>query len=211
MLKKKIENFWYYHKVKVIVGIFAVVFIFLGWKFDKGGLSDLEIGYVIENHNFILEGKKVEEVKAAFESIIHDVDGEKTEKEEKDVLFVPLIGQRIELEFGLGICHILLLDKQTLTTFINNYFFEPLDSYAEKYNIDISNYPEVIADPLGTNEPKVYALPVKDMQLLLDMGLPEDFYLAIRLPNEKDKDDVLRVKNAHIVLDYILSESMSEK
>ena len=50
------------------------------------------------------------------------------------------------------------------------------------------------------------------MQLLLDMGLPEDFYLAIRLPNEKDKDDVLRVKNAlYSFLDYILSESMSEK
>ena len=59
MLKKKIEKFWYYNKVKVIVGIFAVIFIFLGWKFDQGGLSDLEIGYVVENHDFILEGENL--------------------------------------------------------------------------------------------------------------------------------------------------------
>lgn len=202
MLKKKIENFWYYNKVKVIVGIFAVIFIFLGWKFDQGGLSDLEIGYVVENHDFILEGEKFDEAKTVFESIIHDVDGKN-----KDVLFVPLIGQRIELEFGLGICHIFLLDKEILTTFISNHFFSPLDHYVEKYNIDISGFPEVIVDPLDTNEPKVYALPVKDMQLLLDMGVPEDFYIAIRLSKEKEKGDVMRVENAHIVLDYILSDS----
>ena len=57
-MRKKIENFWYYHKIKVIVGIFAAIFIFLGWKFDAG-VSDLEIGYVIENHKFILEGENL--------------------------------------------------------------------------------------------------------------------------------------------------------
>lgn len=202
-MRKKIENFWYYHKFKVIVAIFAAIFIFLGWKFDTGGVSDLEIGYVIENHKFILEGEKFEEIKAEFESLIHDVDGD---GENKEVLFTALIGQRIELEFGIGISHILLLDKEILTIFIDNPFFESLDHYVEKYNIDISSYPEVIADPLEKGEPKVYALPVKNMPLLLDMGLPEDFYFAIRLPKEKEEDDVMRVKNAHIVLDYILSD-----
>lgn len=200
MIKKKIENFWYYHKIKVIVAIFAIVFILLGWNFNDGGLSDLEIGFVIENHDFYLE--ETEEVEALFESIIQGKD-----EENKDVLFVPLVGPRLELELGIGICHILLLDIETLVPFIGNYFFEPLDHYVEKYNIDISDFPEVIADPLDENDPKVYALPVKDMQLLTDMGLPEDFYFAIRLSKPSEKDDEMRIENAHIVLDYILNYS----
>ena len=117
-MRKKMENFWYYHKFKVIVAIFAIVFIILGWNFNDGEVSDLEIGYVIENHNFILEGEKFEEVKAEFESLIHDVDGD---GENKEVLFTALIGQRIELEFGIGILIFLLLDKEILL-FIDNPF-----------------------------------------------------------------------------------------
>lgn len=207
-MRKKMENFWYYHKFKVIVAIFAIVFIILGWNFNDGEVSDLEIGYVIENHNFILEGEKFEEVKAEFESLIHDVDGD---GENKDVLFTALMGQRIELEFGIGISHILLLDKEILSVFIDNPFFEPLDRYVEKYNIDISDFPEVHTVPYGTTEPKVYALPVKEMPLLLDIGLPEDFYFTIRFPKEKEKGDVMRVENAHIVLDYILDDGQKRK
>lgn len=200
MISKKIENFWYYHKIKVFVAIFLIVFILLGWNFNAGGLSDLEIGYVMDNHIFYVE--KLDEAKILFESIINGQDGKN-----KDVLFVPLAGPRLELELGLGICHIILIDKDTLAPFIGNHFFESLEYYVEEYNIDISDFPEVIADPLGTNNPEVYALPIKDMQFLLDMGFPEDFYFTIRLPKPKDKDDAMRVENAHIVLDYILNYS----
>ncbi|MDQ2085580.1 hypothetical protein RBH29_03920 [Herbivorax sp. ANBcel31] len=200
---KKIENFWYYHKVKVFVAIFALTFIILGFRFNTGSNPDLEIGYVIENHGFALQN--LEESQSVLESIIHKID--KDDEEDAEILLMPLAGPRIEIELGIGISHILIMDIETLEPFIDNYFFEPLDQYVDEYNIDISKHPEVVADPLDTNEPKVYALPVKYMQFLLDMGFPEDFYFTIRLPKEDEEDDIMKIKNAHIVLDYVLNYS----
>lgn len=200
MIIKKIENFWYYHKVKVFVAVFAIVFILLGSISGPSGEVDLEIGYVIEDRDISLQNQQ--ETTALFESLINGKDGENAE-----VSFLPLTGERIGLEFAIGISHIILLKKETLEPVINNYFFEPLDYYVDKYNIDISDFPEVLADPKKTNNFQVYALPIKDFELLLDMGFPEDYFFTIRLPNENDSDDVMKNRNAHIVLDYILSYS----
>ena len=192
MIINKIENFWYYHKIKVFVAVFAIVFILLGSISGPSGEVDLEIGYVIEDRDISLQNQQ--ETTALFESLIHGKDGKNTE-----VSFVPLTGERIGLEFVIGISHIILLDKETLEPVINTYFFEPLDDYVDKYNIDISEYPEVFADPQKTNNYQVYALPIKDFKLLLDMGFPEDYFFTIRLPNENDSDDVMKNKNAHVV------------
>ncbi len=197
MIKKKIENFWYYHKVKVFVGIFAILAILIAGSADSGGEADLEIGYIIGKSEFVLEN--MNEKIPVFEQLIQAKD-----KEKAIISVVPLTSSRLELEFAIGISHILLLDKETLVPFVKNYFFEPLDNYVDKYDIDISDYPEVKADPSNTNDYRVYALPVKEMDLLLEMGFPEDYYFTIRLPKEKESDDVMRNKNAHIILDYIL-------
>ena len=197
MIRKKIENFWYYHKVKVFVGIFAIIAILIAASADSGGEADLEIGYVIGKSEVVLQN--LNEQIPVLERLIQAKD-----KEKAIISVVPLTSSRLELEFAIGISHILLLDKETLVPFVDNIFFEPLDNYVDKYNIDIGNYPEVKADPGNTNDYRVYALPVKEMDLLLKMGFPEDYYFTIRLPKEKESDDVMRNKNAHIILDYIL-------
>lgn len=198
MIRKKIENFWYYHKVKVFVAIFAIIAILIAGSADSGGEADLEIGYVVGNSEFILQN--MDEKTALFESLI-----EGTDKEKAIVSVLPLTISRLELEFTIGISQILLLDRETLLPFIDSPFFEPLDSYVNKYNINVSDFPEIKADPNETNNYKIYAIPVKDMKLLLEMGFPEDYFFTIRLPKEKDANDVVRNKNAHIILDYILS------
>lgn len=200
MIKKKVENFWYYHKYKVIIGILAIVTFLIAGGADSGGEVDLEIGYVISNEEVILQN--ADEKIALFESLIQGQD-----KEKAFVSILPLTPSRIELEFVIGISQILILDKETLMPFINHKFFEPLDNYVDKYNIDLSDFPEVMADPSETNNYQVYALPIKDMDLLVEMGIPENYYFTIRLPKEKEQDDVIKNKNAHIILDYILGNS----
>lgn len=197
MLRKKIENFWYYHKYKVIIAIIAVITIAIASSGDTGGEADLEIGYVLGNNEIVLQN--VDEKKALFESLVQGKD-----KEKAVVSILPLTASRLEIEFVIGISQIFLLDKETLLPVINHQLFEPLDDYVNKYNIDLSNYPEVKADPDGTNSNKVYALPVKEMDLLMEMGFPEDYYFAIRLPKQTDSDDIMKNKNAHTILDYIL-------
>ena len=201
MIRKKIENFWYYHKVKVIVGIFAIIAIFIINSADSGGEADLEIGYIIGDREIVLQ--TVNEKMHVFDQILEAKD-----KEKAVISVVPLTSSRLEVEFVIGISHILLLDKETLVPLIENRFFEPLDNYVDIYNIDIKDFPEVKADPENKNEYKVYALPIKEMDLLLEMGFPEDYYFTIRLPKENDSDDVIRNKNAHLFLDYILSEQI---
>ncbi|MEN2776451.1 hypothetical protein [Acetivibrio clariflavus] len=200
MFRKKLENFWYYHKYKVIIAIFAIITIIVASSGDSGGEADLEIGYVIGNREVILQN--LDENKALFESLIQGKD-----KEKAIVSILPITPSRLEVEFVIGISQIFLLDKETLLPIINHHFFEPLDSYVDKYNIDLSGFPEVKADPDGENNYKVYAIPVKKLDMFLEMGFPEDYYFAIRLPKENDKDDVMRNKNAHIVLEYILKNS----
>ncbi|NLL04292.1 MAG: hypothetical protein GX270_00565 [Clostridiaceae bacterium] len=197
MIRKKIENFWYYHKVKVFVGIFAFIAILVISAADSGGEADLEIGYIIGESEIVLQN--VNEKMSALEELIEAKD-----KQKAVISVVPLTSSRLELEFAIGISHILLLDKETLVPFAKYRFFESLDNYVDKYDIDISDYAEVKADPDNKNEYRVYALPVKEMDILLEMGFPEDYYFTIRLPKEDESDDVMRNKNAHIILDYLL-------
>jgi len=68
MFRKKLENFWYYHKYKVIIAIFAIITIIVASSGDSGGEADLEIGYVIGNREVILQN--LDENKALFESLI---------------------------------------------------------------------------------------------------------------------------------------------
>lgn len=198
MIGKKIENFWYYHKFKVIIAIFAVILIIIAGGTGSGGEADLEIGYVLGDSEIIL--KNAEEKVALFESLLEGKD-----KDKAFVSVLPLTPSRIEIEFVIGISQILLLNKETLEPLINHIFFEPLDKYVDKYNIDLTDFPEVKAAAGDSKDQKVYALPVKECDLLIEMGIPEDYYFTIRLPKENDSDDARKNKNAHIILDYILS------
>jgi len=200
MIRKKIENFWYYHKIKVFVVIFAIITISIAGSNSSGGEADLEIGYVIGDEEVLLQD--TDKNIALLESLIQGKD-----KENASVSVLPLTPSRLELEFTIGISHILILDKETLLPFVDYHFFEPLDKYVDKYNMDISECPEVKADPNATDDYKVYALPVKQIDFLLEMGFPENYYFTIRLPKQDDSDDIVRNKNAHIILDYMLEYS----
>ncbi len=198
MIKNKIANFWYYHKFKILVVLSAIILFSLGLNINLDGVSDLEIGYVIEESDVILKNQQL--TTNQFESLIS-----KTRKKDARVSFLPLTGSHFEVEFTLGISQIILLDKITLERYINFPFFEPLDDYVTRYNINIKDFPELLTKTKDSEDFHVYALPLKDMKLLLDMGIPEDYYFTIRLPKMSKPDDVLRNQNAHIVLDYILS------
>lgn len=197
MFWKKIENFWYYHKYKVIIAIFAIVAIIIAGSSDNGGDVDLEIAYVLGNNEIVLQN--VDEKRALLESLIPGKD-----KENGIISFVPLTTSRLEVEIVIGISQVLILDKETLLPLLEHSIFEPLDNYVEKYKLDLNDFPEVKANSGETDDTRVYAIPVKELDFLAEMGFPEDYYFAIRFPKENDSDDVKKNKNAHIILDYIL-------
>lgn len=197
MLWRKIDNFWYYHKYKVLIAIFAIIAIIIAGSNNSGGEVDLEIAYVLGNNEIVLQN--VDEKRALLESLIPGKD-----KEKGIISFVPLTPSRLEVEIVIGISQVLILDKETLLPLLDYSVFEPLDNYVEKYNLDLNDFPEVKANSDETENTKVYVLPVKELNFLAEMGFPEDYYFTIRLPKENDSDEVMKNKNAHIILDYIL-------
>ncbi|TYQ17797.1 UNVERIFIED_CONTAM: hypothetical protein Cloal_0169 [Acetivibrio alkalicellulosi] len=199
MFSKKIENFWYYHKTKVIVIAFLIIFIAISWDFNRSQYIELEIAYVLEDQVISWEG--MQEVNQIFESVL-----QKEDDEIEGIQFTPLQGAMIDYQIAMPSAHIFLVDDKTLEKYIDIVLFEPLDHYVEKYNIDISNHPEIIVDSKDTDG-IVYALPFKKLKFLVDYGFPEyDYYFTIRIPHDNTYD-IRGNENAHTILKYILDNS----
>lgn len=204
MSSSKFENFWYYHKVKVILAVICIIGLVCIIKFTAGKNAgpDVAIAYVTDGRTVPEEVE--DHITLFLEDAIEDVNNDKI----KNLDFVPLMGPRIDLEFVAEGSEIVLMDGGTLRKLINTGVFEPLDNQIGRLKLDLESIPEVNAKLEGEKEKHFYAIPMRHIPFFLDLGFPsDDYYLTIRSNNSGSKLSVAQSKNAQAVVDAILGYS----
>lgn|GEM_PF-1885318 len=198
-MKSKISDLWYYYKAYIVAGLFILTVAFVLIFSIGNNQPDIQIGYVTDGREL---GDDVERaINSYFENVIQDVN-----KDDKKILdFVPMMGTRVDVEFSDEGVQIMLIDGHTLQIYKEQGAFEPLDEFVNKYQIDISGNEEIMAAPPGQSEKYIYALPMSNVQYLLDCGFPPDnYYLTIRVEYEKNETTEMKNNNAHKVLEKML-------
>lgn len=203
---KDLDNFWYYHKFKLLGAILVIVAAVFIIKTGGGIKPDVELAYVTDGR--IISQEAEEYLRECFAPKITDVNGDKN----RNTAFVPLQGPRIDMEFVAEGSQIVLMDGFTLEKFINQGLFEPLDAYAAKLQLDFDKYPGVSAKADETGEVHTYAIPMAYIPFLLKIGFPsENYYLTVRAANTKDKKALEKEKNAYGIMDVLFEENAQEQ
>lgn len=199
-MNKKIENFWYYHKIKVFIVLFLVVSAIVTIKLTGKKIEpDITLAYVTDGR--VLPEDREKDINRKLAAVIQDVNGDK----KKQMALVPLSGPQIDLEFISGDLQVVLMDGNTLNKYIATGALEQVDEYLGKYKLDLSNNPEVSATVEDGNTPHTYAIPVKNINFLLNVGFPPDnYYLTICGDKGKNDSDHNRNRNAHAIVDEML-------
>lgn len=199
-MSEKLSNFWYYYKYHVLVGL-VVILIAIPIIILAGGDTepDIQIGYTTDGRQISEEAQ--EHVNKELQKDIQDVndDGLKT------LAFVPMMGQRVDVEFSTSGVQIMLIDGYNLQRFMERGAFEPLDELVKKFNIDIAGADMIKAKLEGQSDEHIYALPMKKIKYLLDLGFPpENYYLTVRVEYDNNKSSKTKNENAYAVLEEML-------
>ncbi len=199
-MNKKLENFWYYHKIKVFVVLFIVVSAIVAIKFTGKKIEpDITFAYVTDGR--VLPEDTENDIRRNLEAVIQDANGDR----KKQMALISLSGPRVDLEFISGDLQVVLMDGNTLNKYITTGALEQVDEYLSKYNLDLGNNPEVKATVEDGKDQHTYAIPVKNIDFLLDAGFPPDYYY-LTICTEKGQNDSQRTKssNAHAIVDEML-------
>jgi len=199
-MKSKLENFWYYHKIKVIILIVVIITgIFIMTITGKTVDPDVLVSYVSYFNRIPKETEvSIDEYLA---NTIKDINKDNKKK----LTLVPLDGPRVALEFTSEGSQIVLVDGSTLRQYIATGVFEQVDDLVNKYELDISKNTEVRAKVEDNTEVHTYAIPMKNIPFLLKAKFPADnYYLAIRALKNKNEIAVEKNKNAHEIVEVIL-------
>lgn len=196
----KFENFWYYHKFKVLGAIIVVCVIVITVMTARGHAKpDVEIAYVTDGR--IVSDDVINYMNQYFAPGIQDVNGDN----KKVTAITPLEGPRIEMEFYIEGSQIILMDGGTLYKFIGAGVFKPLDDYIEKYGIDLSKYPDISTKTEWDDTIHTYAIPMECIPTLLDVGFPsENYFLTVRAIENKNTSVQEKQKNAASIVDLLL-------
>jgi|GEM_PF-218091 len=211
--KKKWENFWYYYKIHVFVGVFIAIILIVTLKDCANNIPpDLQISYI--GSSYIKD-----ELVQAFEEKISNIITDTNNDGKKETLFQVLpitdevseqniaIQQKIMVELAAGETKLYLVDKQNLQKLGTQGVFEPLDDVAEQYGIDLNANPEVKFTVTDSTEAHIYAVPLKGSLLLKELQIKDDdIYAAIRIMTDKQKQNEekkLQYENARRALEEL--------
>lgn len=202
--KEKLDNFWYYHKVKIFAGLLLIIIVVVSTRFiDKKIEPDVQVGYLTDGRT--LPEDTVKGINDFLASDIIDVNKDKI----NEVAFVPIqFGPKIDMDLVAGESQIIMMNGDSMRKFVKTGVLESLDDIVKKFKLDVSNSPEVITEADGADKAHVYALPLRNIKFLLKLGFPaEDYYLTVRVANIQETGSIEKNKNAFVILDRFLEEA----
>lgn len=205
-----VENFWYYHKWKVIAGVLLVIALWAGITFyidtlkkseETGDITVVSVFSGAYTHKKMnLEERLADSIK--------DVDGDG----EISVNYTAhYIGTRdtdedkvaqAQFEQGLSKCYgdIMLFDETRLDDYIKKDIFEPIENY-----VDLSNIPQ--EDIVKRNDVAV-AVRLTNSKLLRDMDFAIDVYVSVVfIPDDADEKLLASRENAKGAIAKLLEQS----
>ena len=213
--RKKWENFWYYYKIHVIVGVFIAILLAITLRDCANNIEpDLTIAYMGKNY---ISEEIGQVLKDQLSKVLADVNND----ERVELSFLPIIltddiksetdiamQQKAMIVIASGEAQMFLLDSSNLKKLISQGALQPLDDVVSQYNIDIEQYPEIKATAEGEQEPHIYGLPLDGNRIFEEKGLQtEDLYIAIRVMSQGDQNKAKVVSmydNAFRALDAIM-------
>lgn len=205
-----LENFWYYHKWKVIAGVLLVIALWAGITFYIDTLKkSKETGdiTVVSVFSGAYTPERMDLDKKLADSV-DDIDGDgevtvtcteyyiSTANSDEDK------ASQAQFEQGLAKCYgdVLLFDKTSLDKYVKKDIFEPIDKY-----VDLTNIPE---EDIVKRGDVAVAVRLTDSQILRDMNFAVDVYVSVVfIPDDADEKLLASRENAKGAIAKLLEKS----
>ena len=88
--------------------------------------------------------------------------------------------------------------------------FEPIPELADKYGIDLNEFPELKVIIEETGEDNIYGLPLKGSRIFEEKGFKtEGHYVALKVVALKEKEDETKMAmydNAYSIIDKLMEK-----
>lgn len=205
-----LENFWYYHKWKVIAGVLLVIALWAGITFYIDTLKKAEETgdiTVVSVFSGAYTPERMDLDKRLADSV-DDIDGDgevtvtcteyyiSTANSDEDK------ASQAQFEQGLskGYGDVLLFDKTSLDKYVKKDIFEPIDKY-----VDLTNIPE---EDIVKRGDVAVAVRLTDSQVLRDMNFAVDVYVSVVfIPDEAEEKLLASRENAKSAIAKLMEKS----
>lgn len=205
-----LENFWYYHKWKVIAGVLLVIALWAGITFYIDTLKKAEETgdiTVVSVFSGAYTPERMDLDKRLADSV-DDIDGDggvtvtcteyyiSTANSDEDK------ASQAQFEQGLskGYGDMLLFDKTSLDKYVKKDIFEPIDKY-----VDLTNIPE---EDIVKRGDVAVAVRLTDSQVLRDMNFAVDAYVSVVfIPDDADEKLLASRENAKSAIAKLMEKS----
>ena len=198
--QKKWDNFWYYYKIHVYVGIFILVFIIMTVRDCMQNVEpDVSFFYMGIN----LQPTHIEHIEQDWREVIQDVNNDG----KKYVLIASAFDiQKLQLLIMTREAQLLLLDKENFTNYASHGAFYPLDEFIARHNLTFEDYPEIRITPEEAQKESIYGIPIEKNRFFTDLGLiTKERYLVLIPPGIKPNPKEIAIyENAYAILERIL-------
>lgn len=199
--KKRWENFWYYHKPHVYIGVFVLGLVIMTVRDCMQRVDpDVSLYYMGAD----LQMLQIEKMEQLLIDAIEDVNNDG----KKHVLIGSATDLRkLQIVVMTRDTQLIVLEREHFDAYAVNGVLYPLDEVVEKYHLEFGDHPEVRITPLEEQEEHVYGIPLEENPLFAEVGLTtKGKYLAMIPPGVKPnpKEEKL-YKNAHMILEKIIT------
>jgi hypothetical protein len=192
--RDKLENFWYYYKTYVLIGIGAVLLVLLGFCSlgSNAPEPDLNIALITDEY-LLIDQEQLETAFADNMPVDTNQDGIKV------AYLNALIGldtnpsgrQVVDMEAAVGPSKLMILDESALQAYANENFVMDLRGHVD--------------DSLLPGEGPVFALPIRAGSFLADYIQTDGLYICVKSERPNDGDAVAReYENAFAILKMIV-------
>lgn len=199
--KKKWENFWYYYKIHVGVGIFAAIFLVIT---IRDCAQNIEPDVTLVYMGMDLQPNHITHMEEEFLEILQDANNDGKKK----ISILPVTNeQKLQLLVITRDAQLLVLERRIFEAYAQLGAFQPLDMFIEPYQINITAHPEIQRIPQEEQEEHVYGISLEGNRFFENMGLAaNDKYLTMVAPGSKSSSkETVIYQNAYAVLENILS------
>ena len=206
-----LENFWYYHKWKVIAGVLLVIALWAGITFYIDTLKkSKETGdiTVVSVFSGAYTPERIDLDKRLADSV-GDIDGDGKKTVTYTAHYIGTKGTdedkaaQAQFEQGLAKCYgdIMLFDKTSLDKYVKKDIFEPIDKY-----VDLTNIPE---EDIVKRGDVAVAIRLLDSQILRDMKFVTDevYVSVVFIPDDAEEKLLASRENAKSAIAKLLEKA----
>ncbi len=191
---KKVENFIYYHKVHVLVGIFIAICLAVTLSYILGKVNyDLKVAFIGDYYP--------QEMTLMEDAIKKDIKGIK----QPQVTIIPSVkidptlkaGYRIRetAQISSGDLDVLVLDKDKFDLYVKSGVLLNLDDIISESGIDKNSSMLISATSDNENKQHIYGIDVKNNKMVQDTKIQGQTFIAAICVKNNHNDNAIKLIN----------------